>query len=161
MVRSTKRVRSDHVSYHFVFTKTACTHPYKKFWSSKMPWVNHIVDRTNQAVLCSVFSIVLHQSSVFVIVHAKKDQNMNSWEIIWYSCRALPEMIPPKNSAQWCSYVNAREKSAFPTATIGNRFRHKLIIEIGMFVLFVFLFLLCFHFLFFVVVVDWLIFLKE
>ena len=36
MIGSTKR--SDHVSYHFVFTKAACTDQYRNFWSSKMPW---------------------------------------------------------------------------------------------------------------------------
>ena len=29
-------VRSNHVSYHFVFTKAACTDLYRNFWSSKM-----------------------------------------------------------------------------------------------------------------------------
>ena len=41
MIGSKKRVRSNHASYHIVFTKAA----YRNFWSSKMPWTCSIVER--------------------------------------------------------------------------------------------------------------------
>ena len=36
MIEYTKRVRSDHVSNHYMFTKAARTHMRKNFWSSRM-----------------------------------------------------------------------------------------------------------------------------
>ena len=84
MIGSKRRVRSNHASYHFVFTKAACTDLHRNFSSNKMPLTCSIVDRPKKRLFgpgdeSAVLIIVLHTSSVLVTVRAsEKKAKINS-----------------------------------------------------------------------------------
>ena len=104
MIGSNRRVRSNHSSYHFVFTKAACTDLYRNFssskmpqtCSSKMPWTCFIVDRPQKRLFgpgeeSAVLIIVFHTSSVLVTVRASKKKSKliqkgtSLWSFFWNS----------------------------------------------------------------------------